>query len=222
LRNKAREDVRIATKKVQTPLERLADLRRSEAVEDDERIFPLSYAPVLVQKNGETIVVPMRYACRLGDKPANYDFRFPGTYNARRDNLTGFWRNVYGRRHAVMVISGSFENVPKHLYEHRELLEGEKQENLILQFAPRPSEDMLIACIWDLWKGPDQPDLLSFAAITDEPPEEIAATGHQRCVIVLQEKYLDRWLSPDKATPAELDAILNERAGRIFEHQIAA
>jgi len=218
---KAREDVRIATKKIQTLLERLTDLRRSEPVEDDERIFPLSYAPVLVQKNGETILVPMRYACRLGDKPANYDFRFPGTYNARRDNLTGFWKNVYGRCHAVMVISGFFENVPKHLYEHRELIEGEKQENLILQFAPRPSEDMLVACIWDLWKGPDQLHLLSFAAITDEPPPEIAVTGHQRCVIAIEEKNLDRWLSPGKATPAELDAILDDRARRIFEHQLA-
>jgi putative SOS response-associated peptidase YedK len=219
---KAREDVRIATKKIQTLLDRLTDLRRSEAVEDDERIFPLSYAPVLVQKNGETIVVPMRYACRLGDKPANYDFRYPGVRCMCRDSLTGFWKNVYGRRHAVMVISGFFENVPRHLYEHRELLEGEKQENLILQFAPRPSEDMLVACIWDQWKGPDQPDLLSFAAITDEPPPEIAATGHQRCVIAIEEKNLDLWLSPGKATPAELDAMLDDRARRIFEHQIAA
>lgn len=219
---KAREDVRIATKKIQTLLERLTDLRRTEPVEGDERIFPLSYAPVLVQKNGETILVPMRYACRLADKPANYDVRFPGTYNARRDSLTGFWKNVYGRRHAVMVISGFFENVPRHLYEHRDLLPEEKPENLILQFAPRPSEDMLVACIWDQWKGPDQPDLLSFAAITDEPPPEIAATGHQRCVIAIEEKNLDLWLSPGKATPAELDAMLDDRARRIFEHQIAA
>jgi putative SOS response-associated peptidase YedK len=219
---KAREDVRIATKKIQTLLDRLTDLRRTEPIEDDERIFPLSYAPVLVQKEGETIIFPMRYACRLGDKPANYDSRFPGTYNARRDNLTGFWKNVYGRRHAVMVISGFFENVPRHLYEHRDLLPDEKPENLILQFAPHPSEDMLVACIWDQWKGPDQPDLLSFAAVTDEPPAEIAATGHQRCVIVIEEKNLSTWLSPAKATPAELDAILDDRAKRIFEHKIAA
>lgn len=219
---KAREDVRIATKKIQTLLDRLTDLRRSEPVQDDERIFPLSYVPVLVQKNGETIVVPMRYACRLGDKPANYDFRFPGTYNARRDNLTGFWKEVYGRRHGVMVISGFFENVPRHLYEHRVLSEGEKPENLVLEFSPQPSEDMLIACVWDHWKVADQQDLYSFAAITDEPPAEIAATGHQRCVIAIQETNLDLWLSPTKATPDELEAILDDRAKRIFEHQIAA
>ena len=56
----------------------------------------------------------------------------------------------------------------------------------------------------------------------DEPPPEVAATGHQRCVIAIEEKNLDRWLSPSKATPAELNAILDDRARRIFEHQIAA
>ena len=32
----------------------------------------------------------MRYQCRLAGKPAFYDVKFPGTYNARRDNLEGF------------------------------------------------------------------------------------------------------------------------------------
>ena len=42
---RAREDVRIATKKIQTLLDRLADLRRTEPGEDDGRIFPMTYAP---------------------------------------------------------------------------------------------------------------------------------------------------------------------------------
>jgi putative SOS response-associated peptidase YedK len=98
------------------------------------------------------------------------------------------------------LISRFFENVPRHLYEHRDLLPEEKPENLILQFAPRPNEDMLVACIWDQWKGPD---LLSFAAITDEPPPEIAATRHQRCVIVIEEKNLNTWLfRPGRLQPS--------------------
>jgi putative SOS response-associated peptidase YedK len=219
---KAREEIRIASKKVETLLSRLADLRRTEVVPDDERIFPLMYAPVLVREEGQTVIQPMRYACRLSGKPANYDYRFPGTYNARRDNLSGFWKDVYGRLHGIMVISGFFENVPRHLYEHRQLSEGEKPENLVLEFCPQPSEDMLIACVWDRWKAAGQQDLYSFAAVTDEPPAEIAATGHQRCVIAIQERNLDLWLSPTKATPDELDAILDDKAKRIFEHQIAA
>jgi hypothetical protein len=62
----ARESVRIATKKIETLLERLADLKRFEPGKDDGRIFPMMYAPVLVQEDGCTLTRPMRYTRRLG------------------------------------------------------------------------------------------------------------------------------------------------------------
>ena len=132
-------------------LDRLADLRRTEPNNEDERIFPMMYAPVLISENGKTVIRPMRYACRLGGKPADYDRRFPGTYNARRDSLDDYWSKVYGRNHAVMVVSGFYENVPLHLYEHRELAPDEKEKNLVLEFDPRPSQDMLVACVSPNW-----------------------------------------------------------------------
>jgi putative SOS response-associated peptidase YedK len=184
---KAREEIRIATAKSEALLERLADLRRTEPNNEDARIFPMMYAPVIVQLDGKRIIRPMRYACRLAGKPADYDKRFPGTYNARRDSLDDYWNKVYGRHHAVMVISGFYENVPLHLYEHRELAPHEKQKNLVLEYDPRPASDMLVACVWDRWTKPGEPDLYSFGAITDEPLPEVAATGHQRTVIALQE-----------------------------------
>ena len=48
---RAREAVRIATKKVTALLERLADLRRSEPAEGDDRIFPAMY--VTLNRHGE-------------------------------------------------------------------------------------------------------------------------------------------------------------------------
>jgi hypothetical protein len=63
----------------------------------------------------------MRYTCRLAGKPAMHDRRFPGTYNARRDNLEGFWSQVYGTSHAVFWVDSFFENVPTHLFEKRRL-----------------------------------------------------------------------------------------------------
>jgi putative SOS response-associated peptidase YedK len=166
---KAREDIRIGTAKSQGLLERLADLRRIEPNSEDARIFPMMYAPVLVRENNTTIIRPMRYACRLAGKSADYDKRFPGTYNARRDSLDDYWSNVYGHHHAVMVMSGFYENVPLHLYEHRELASDEKPKNLVLEFDPKPARDMLVACVWDHWVKPGEPSLDSFAAITDEP-----------------------------------------------------
>ena len=105
---KAREDIRIGSKKAQEYLDRLADLRRTEPNNEDARIFPLSYAPVIIAEEGRNVIRPMQYTCRLAGKPADVEKRFPGIYNARRDSLDDYWRGVYGRKHAVMVISGFY------------------------------------------------------------------------------------------------------------------
>jgi putative SOS response-associated peptidase YedK len=60
------------------------------------------------------------------------------------------------------------------------------------------------------------------AAITDEPPPEVAAAGHDRCVIPLKRENIDSWLNPD---PANLDAqyaILDDRETPYYEHRKAA
>jgi putative SOS response-associated peptidase YedK len=219
---KAKEEIRIATAKSQALLERLADLRRAEPNNEDARIFPMMYAPVIVELHGKRIIRPMRYACRLAGKPADYDKRFPGTYNARRDSLDDYWTKVYGRHHAVIVISGFYENVPLHLYEHRELAPDEKQKNLVLEYDPRPAADMLVACVWDRWTKTGEPDLYSFAAITDEPTPEVAVTGHQRTIITIQEKYLSEWLSPNALGKERLEHILSDKETPYYIHQVAA
>lgn len=219
---KARESARIASTKIETHLTWLSDLKRKELVDEDSRIFPMMLAPVVVTIDGQRRVMPMRYTCRLAGKPADYDFRYPGTYNARRDNLTGFWSNLYGRRHAVMVVEEFFENVPLHLYERRELAVDEKPANVVLRFQPNTSASMLVACLWDHWKQPGARDLYSFAAVTDEPPPEIAATGHQRCIIALKEQNVAEWLMPESVAPPRLDAILGDKECPYYEHRVAA
>jgi hypothetical protein len=85
---KSREDVRIATNKIASLTEKLSDLRRSEPKVRDNRIFPMVYAGVIVKQNGENLLRPMRYACRPAGKPAFYDKKFPGLYNALGAFLT--------------------------------------------------------------------------------------------------------------------------------------
>jgi putative SOS response-associated peptidase YedK len=219
---KAREDVRIATDKIDTYLERLADLERTDSRPNDGRIFPMTYAPVIVSVEGRRVIRPMRYTCRLAGKPAFYDKKFPGTYNARRDNLEGFWSQVYGASHAVMWVDSFFENVPTHLFEKRELAEGEKETNTVLHFQPNPPEPMIVACLWSHWSDKDEPSLDSFAAITDEPPPEISETGHQRCIVSLQSSNIDEWLAPNDVPKSRLEAILSERVPAYYEHRKAA
>ena len=197
-------------------------LRRTEPKDRDSRIFPGHYAPVMGMEGGRRVVKPMRYQCRLAGKPAFYDTKFPGTYNARRDNLEGFWKGLFGYSHGVLVLNAFYENVNRHRVEGRELLDGEPVENLVLEFKPRPAQDMLVACLWSRWIGPGAPELLSFAAITDEPPFEVAAAGHDRCIIPIRPENVEAWLNPDPGNLAAMYAILDDRERPYYEHRLAA
>jgi len=81
---------------------------------------------------------------------------------------------------------------------------------------------MLVACLWSRWSAPGEPDLLSFAAITDEPPAEIAAAGHDRCIIPIRPDAIEAWLNPDPKNPAASYAILDDRQRPYYEHRLAA
>ena len=218
----ALESRRIATDKIAWAHAKLADLRRADLVDEDSRIFPGWYAPVLVIENGRRVVKPMRYQCRVAGAPLNHDQRFPGTYNARRDNLEGFWREHFGATHALMVANAFFENVSLHRTEGRELAEGETEANVVLEFRPRPAQDMLVACLWSHWHGAGAPELLSFAAITDEPPPEVAAAGHDRCIVPIKAANADAWLNPSALPRAALQAILDDRERPYYEYRLAA
>lgn len=208
----AENDQRIASNKIPWLKGKLADLKRAEPKPRDSQIFPGMYAPVMVWEDGKRVVKPMRYQCRPEGKPAFYDRRYPGTYNARRDNLDGFWKGLFGKTHGVMVADRFYENV--------DTPEG----NEVLEFEPRTGAPMLIACLWSHWRDPkgEAPDLLSFAAVTDAPEPEVAAAGHDRTVVNLQQEFLDAWLNPDLQDAAALQAILDKKQHPFYEHRKAA
>jgi putative SOS response-associated peptidase YedK len=218
---KAREDVRISTYKIETLTGKLSNLRSSEPNEEDNRIFPFVYAGVIVKKAGQNLLTPMRYHCRPAGKPKFIDRQFPGLYNARRDNLVKFWGEQFGTHHAIMVVESFYENVKRHTMEHRELAAGEQEENVVLQFKPEPAQTMYIACLWSHWTDATEPDVRGFAAITDDPPEDIAAAGHDRCIINLKPEHVDAWLTPQGRSTSELQSMLSDRAIPVFQHEIA-
>jgi putative SOS response-associated peptidase YedK len=219
---KAREDVRIATSKIETLTTKLRALRNNEPTAEDDRIFPMVYTGVIVKQGGENVLTPMRYFCRPAGKPAFYDKNFPGLYNARRDNLEKFWGEQFGHHHAVMVVESFYENVKLHAMEHRERRAGEQETNVVLQFTPDPPQTMLIACLWSHWTDAKEPDVRGFAAITDEPPADIAAAGHDRCIINLKPEHLEAWLTPAGRSAEELQAILSDRVIPVIQHAMAA
>ena len=219
----ARNDERIATGKIETLTTKLSVLRSDQISSTDSRIFSKKYfVPLVTSDAGRLLIRPMRYLCRLAGTPSNFDERFPGLYTARRDNLNGFWSSVYRKNHAVMVVDSFFENVPRHLYEKRPLAPGERESNVVLHFNPNSTEPMTIACLWSHWTHESEPELYSCAAISDDPPPEVLATGHTRCVIPIRDENVREWLAPERASKERLEQILSDRAVPYYEHRIAA
>lgn len=211
---KAREDLRIAGDKIEQIKEWLADLNRAETIPGkDNLIFPMSYCPVMISENGQRVVRPMRYLLRPPGAPPSFDFdkNRNGTYNARRDNVTKFWRKEFGYNHGLVVADTFYENV-----------QDEQGKNLKLKFTPRTGEPMIIACLWAKWLGSDGEHLYSFAAITDEPEPEVAAAGHDRTIINIKPEHIDAWLNPNPNNLEALFAIFDDKRHPYYEHRMAA
>jgi putative SOS response-associated peptidase YedK len=208
---KAAEDQRIALAKIETLEKRRPLFEHYLPTKLDDRIFPMQYAPIVMMADGKPEIRLARYHCRLTGKPESVDRQYPGLYNARRENIDKYWRAAFGNNHALMLVRSFYENVDR---------DG---KNAVLHFTPQPAELMLIACVYSIWKDPNGgPDLLSFAAITDEPPPEVAATGHDRMIINIQPQNVDAWLKPEERSDTELQAILGERRMSFYAHEAVA
>jgi len=207
----ASESKRIATNKIEQALTRLERLKATKPHVAEARIFPMHYAPIVLEDGGRRVMRLARYHCRKPGEPEFIDRKLPGLYNARRDSLGKYWQGLFGVSHAVMMVESFFENVDR---------DGKNQ---VLHFVPKPANTMLIACLVASWKDPKggRP-LLSFAAITDEPPEEVAAAGHDRMIINLKPEHLDAWLKPAGRSLDELQAILSDRQTPYYEHEVMA
>jgi putative SOS response-associated peptidase YedK len=219
---RALEDKRISTSKIAWFREKLAELNDPKARFQDFRIFPFWYGPVMVMDGGSMVLKLMRYHCRPAGKPASCDQKYDGLYNARRDSLERFWKQQFGNDHAVMVATGFYEMVALHDFEHRKLRAGEKPRSVTLFFNPRPEFEMNVACVWSEWQGKDGETLQSFAAVSDEPPAEIAASGHDRCVIPLKDGNVKVWLNPRGMDKQKLYSSLDDRERPYYEHKLAA
>src|SRR5262245_801155 len=207
----AAESKRIATDKIAKSVERLDRLKAVKPDPAEARIFPLHYAPIVMQVGDQRLMRLARYHCRKPGEAAFIDRKLPGLYNARRDSLGKYWKELFGSRHAVMLVESFFENVDR---------EGKNQ---VLHFVPKPAGTMLIACLYSEWRDPKGgAPLLSFAAITDEPPAEVAAAGHDRMIINLKPEHLEAWLKPEGRPLDEMQTILADRQAPYYEHEVMA
>ena len=207
----AAESKRIAASKIEKARERLEKLRDSRPHLEDSRIYPLHYAPLVIEDGDRRVIRLARYHCRKPFERAAVDRELPGLYNARRDSLGKYWKELFGVTHGVMLVETFFENVER---------DGRNQ---VLHFIPRPADTMLVACVVSKWLDPaGGPALLSFAAITDEPPPEVAAAGHDRMIISIKPENLGKWLAPEGHSLDELQQVLADRQAPYYEHEVMA
>ena len=173
----------------------------------DERIFPGTFAPVVLQKNTNRKISCMRYRIRMpnGDEiPSKYN-----VFNARIDSLlkAPSWRSLFGKNHAIFPFQKFFEWVER------------DQKKCEISFFPDQKQLMWAA---SLFSEPKDGSYSSFAMITDEPPPEIAEAGHDRCPVFLDQREFTKWLSPQSRTPQELGNILRNKEKAFYFNSLTA
>lgn len=174
------------------------------------RIFPNYYAPVIVSDVKDKSIRLMRYhICPKNGTELN-TFKY-NLFNARKDRLieSKMWKPIFGKQHAIFPFLRFYENV-----------EGEDGKSKTIYFTPKDQEIMWSAAIFEEAKLKEGL-LRSFAAITDEPPPEVSAAGHDRCPIFLAEENFDLWLDPKNMTQEELVILLSSVVPTYFEHKAA-
>ncbi len=177
--------------------------------DEDDRIYPNYWSPVIISEQGHRIIKPMRYRIRPQGSREEVPSKF-NLFNARMDSLMTrkTWRPLLGKRHCLIPIRGFYEWVITE--------QGKKQ----IEFYPPEHKLLAVAGLYDLWSGENEFGekivLPSFAVITKEPPKEVEQMGHDRCPIILKSESWDQWLDTRDAL-----GFLNEKENHqeiIFEN----
>jgi putative SOS response-associated peptidase YedK len=188
----------------------------------------------MVSDGGEKVFKPMRYQVRPEGSKQELGLSL---YNARlstnekdggvtRLGDKRLWGKLFMRRHGLFPFVCFFEQIYYEDVEFEDLKnqipEEKKERANLVAFAPKGREIMWAPVLWDSWLGPDgKHGFNSFAIITDEPPEEIKKSGHDRCPIFLKEDAIEQWLNPQGHDPEEYYEILAGRESVYFNHYLA-
>lgn len=179
---------------------------------EDNRIFPNYYAPVIVKSADKRIVTPMRYRIRPSDSEKEVPSKY-NLFNARYDSLSTrkTWTTLFGRSHCLLPM--------KKFYEWVVDKDGKKK---LVSFSPRGKDYMWAPGIYDKWISPDgKKTIESFAIITDDPQKEVLEKGHDRNPIFLKSDLIDDWLDTKKFSTKDFLKILKQKESVYFEFSIS-
>jgi putative SOS response-associated peptidase YedK len=213
LPKKATSDQKTPLKDAKSRLKKIQTVMKAQAAADSTfRIYPKYFAPVIVDAGGEKVVVPMRYRIlpRTGvEVPDEYN-----VFNARRSSLLSArnWKPLFGKKHAVFPFLKFFEWVS----------DPETGRKIEISFSPDGYARMWAASLYEEYENPAIGTIRSFAMVTDEPPPEVSAAGHDRCPVFLNHNLIDEWLRPAGKSSQQLDSLLDEKQPTFYSHAVAA
>lgn len=187
----------------------VASLTQTAAPGTSYRVYPNIFAAAIADIGGQRLLTPMRYRIlpRTGvEVPSQYN-----VFNARRDSLTSArtWKPLFGAQHAIFPFTRFYEWVSR---------DGKPVE---ISFSPDGYSGMWAASLYEECRT-EHGLIRSFAMVTDEPPAEVAAAGHDRCPVFLESRLLNDWLLPAGKLLEELDRLLDYKEQPFYSHALAA
>lgn len=176
--------------------------------DQDGRIYPGSFAQVMVLENNQRLLKPMRYRVRPRASTSEIPSKF-NVFNARLDSLENrqTWKPIFMKNHGLLPFVRFFEWVE----------DGDKKK--LISFRPDRHTVMWAPCLFDYWENEKEGiGFYSFAIITDDPPREVLAAGHDRCPIFLREDLINSWLAPQGKSKSEIYRILKNKQEVFYLH----
>jgi len=91
------------------------------------------------------------------------------------------------------------------------------QRNIIIEFRAESSQNFMVPVIFNQDPAGRSP-YKGFALVTDTPPPEVRAAGHDRCPVILSKEAMTHWLEPGGLSFQQLDEILGQKLSFVFQH----
>ena len=178
--------------------------KKYKGIPDNPRIYPLYFAPIVVNNKGQNKIIPMRYRLRpngsLNEVPTKYNL-----FNARLDSLQSrkTWKHLFTKNHGALCMRGFFEWVKD--------AEGQKK---VIRFEASDDSYLITPVLYDIWVAENKSEAFaSFAIITTDPTEEILTAGHDRAPITMSTSQTQSWLKANNAQKS-LEILNNPKAIR--------
>jgi putative SOS response-associated peptidase YedK len=96
------------------------------------------------------------------------------------------------------------------------------ERQVIVEFFPEEEGDLLVPVIGSFVRLEDGFLDGGFAVVTDEPPSEVKAAGHDRCPVILDSETTSAWMASAHATSLEASELLGRKRRVVFRHKLAS